>query len=411
LMAVFPSWGGFFTYLSQGNFQPMINQNTASHFEKIRIVTQITKIIGDLQASSLDASDKNELLGEAYCARGMLMYHLLTMYGPLPVITDPTKVGTDAESNLTRPAEADYAAIAESDLKIAGTNLPKVGAVYGRFNQGLALTELMRLYLYEKDYTDAEATGRQIAAMGYALQPNYMGLFEVATQHNNETIYAISVDPTSTGYDANGNMNAWSYYCLPSDFPSYTQKGGWAAPNGAYTATWAFFDSFDPNDARRQMLVPSYINLSGQQRDSTNMSGPVVRKYPDQSDQGTYQGNDIPLARFADVLLMLAEAINQNNGPTPEAVGFVNQVRERAGIADLSAGDIASKQAFADAILRERGWELFFEGFRRIDLIRFGKWPAAVAAIPQKTPGPALLPIPQYAIDESKGQLTQNPGY
>ena len=140
------------------------------------------------------------------------------------------------------------------------------------------------------------------------------------------------------------------------------------------------------------------------------MRGPVIMKYPDDDVNTAFQGNDIILARYADVLLMLAEAINQNSGPTSEAIGFVNQVRERAGISDLGASDIASKESFDDAILREEGWELFFEGQRRIELIRHGKWQSALQAA-GKTPGPSLFPVPQYALDESKGQLTQTPGY
>lgn len=71
---------------------------------------------------------------------------------------------------------------------------------------------------------------------------------------------------------------------------------------------------------------------------------------------------------------MLAEAINEQAGPGGEAQGFINNVRRRAGITNLSGAGIASKDAFRDAILRERVWELFFEGQRRIDLVRMGKW-------------------------------------
>lgn len=410
-IAHFPEWGGFFDFLSASNFKFMINQDRSSHFEKVRFVTLITKIITDLENAKIDATAKAEYIGEAKMARGWLMYHLLTMYGPVPVITDETKLGTDAESNLTRPDEASFATQIEKDLQDAADALPRDAAEYGRFNKGIALTVLMRAYLYEKDYANAEKAGRQILTMGYSLVPDYISLFTERMERNNETIFAVSVDPNADGSDAHGNMNAWTFYCYPADFPGHVQKGGWASPNGAYTATWAFYDSFDPNDARRQMLVPSYTNLSGQLRDRSNMRGPVIAKFPD-DDKGTaFQGNDIALARYADVLLLLAEAINQNSGPTAEAVGFVNKVRERAGIPDLGTADIADKQSFANSILRERSWELFFEGFRRIDLIRFGKWPSALQNVAEKNPGPALLPVPQYALDESKGALTQTSGY
>jgi hypothetical protein len=208
-------------------------------------------------------------------------------------------------------------------------------------------------------------------------------------------------------------MNAWSYYLYPADFPGITQKGGWASPNGAYTPTWAFYDSFDAKDVRRAMMIPSYTNLSGQPRDRSNMRGPVLMKYPDEDKApSTLQGNDIPVIRYADVLLMLAEAISHNNnGPTSEAIQMVNSVRSRAGIAGLSAPDTASMQAFDDALLRERGWELCFEGQRRIDLMRLGQWENLVGNVTGKLPGPALFPVPQYAINSGNGKLTQTPGY
>jgi hypothetical protein len=138
------------------------------------------------------------------------------------------------------------------------------------------------------------------------------------------------------------------------------------------------------------------------------MAGPVIDKYPAQGSNA-YQGNDFVIARYADVMLMLAEAINENNnGPTQEAIDLVNEVRLRANILGLSSSDTASKSAFNDAILRERGWELYFEGVRLLDLRRHGKWPSAVQGIAGKTPGPSIYPIPQFALDDG---ATQNDGY
>ncbi len=88
-IAHFPEWGGFFDFLSASNFTFMINQDRGSHFEKVRFVTLITKTISDLENADFDAAAKVQYIGEAKMARAWLMYHLLTMYGPVPVITDP----------------------------------------------------------------------------------------------------------------------------------------------------------------------------------------------------------------------------------------------------------------------------------------------------------------------------------
>jgi len=419
IFAPFPEWGGFFDLLSKADFQYMKNMNRGAHFEKVRFVSRITKIIGDLEkATVLSDSKRNQLLGEAKMARGWLMYYLLTLYGPVPVITDASKIGTEAEANLTRPDQSSYVNTIAQDLRFAADNLEKSPAEYGRFNKGLALTVLTRLYLFVKDYPNAETTAREITSMGYSLVSNYASLFAPSTEKNNETIWAVSVDPNGDGTEAKPNFNPWLYYTLPNGYPGNkgnSNHGGWAWPNATFMATWGFYDSFDPADKRRQLLVASYVPYwGGAPVDrASGLRGAVINKYAD-ADATAYQGADMPQARYADVLLMLAEAINQNNGPTSEAVGLVNQVRTRAGIGNLSASDIASKDAFADAILRERGWELYFEGFRRVDLMRFGKWNSYLQAA-GKTPNPAgangYFPIPQYALDAGKGQLTQTQGY
>lgn len=414
IMEKFLDWGGFFTGFSTANFSFMKNLGRNNHFEDIRFVTRITKIIGDLDAATtVSAGNKALWTGEAKLARGWLMYYLLHMYGPVPVLLDPAKIGTDAEYDLTRPARDAYVAAAAADLRFAADNLPRNASVYGRFNKGLALTILTRLYLNEKNWQKAEATAREITALGYSLLTNYRDLFRTSTERNNETIFAVSVDAKADGGEANGNMNAWTFYTL-GDCPGITQtSGGWGQ---VFTATWQFYDSFDPTDKRRQMLVPSYTSTTGVVRNRANgLKGAIIMKYPDEESSSAYHGNDIPIARYGDVLLMLAEAINNQNGPTTEAIGFVNEVRAKhGGIGNLPAADVASKQAFSDAILRERGWDLFMEGERKMDLVRNGKWQTALQSV-GKTPPPAesnfLFPVPQYAIDASNGKLTQTPGY
>ncbi|MEK6481420.1 RagB/SusD family nutrient uptake outer membrane protein [Catalinimonas sp. 4WD22] len=425
-LAVFTEWGGEFLTMSEANFAPLINNGrNFSQFEKVRVVSRITKIIGDLEVAEIDENTKNQLLSEAKVARGWTMYYLLHLFGPVPVILDSEELGTEAEADLTRPSREFFVNAIAEDLRFAADYLPKDAAMYGRFNKGLALTLLMRLYMNERDFQNAEPVGREIQAMGYSLVDDYMSLFRESTERNSETIYAISADPEGQGRGPDGNFNAYPYYCLPADYPGIFQngntavpQGGWAQPNAPYMATWEFYDSFDPADERRQMLVDSYVAIketsggvaAGEVRDRTNLRGAVVEKYADEGN-GPFYGNDLMVARYADVMLMLAEAINENSGPTQEAIGLVNEVRARAEIGPLEAAAVASKDAFNEAILQERGWELFFEGVRKFDLERHGQWPSAVQAVENKNPSPYLYPIPVYAITDSEGKLSQNPGY
>src|SRR5690606_20787115 len=122
-------------------------------------------------------------------------------------------------------------------------------------------------------------------------------------------------------------------------------------------------------------------------------------------------GNDIPAIRYADVLLMRAEALNELNGPTGEAIALINQVREKAGVPPLALAEVASKEAFRAHLLAERGWEFFSEGQRRRDLIRHGLF---IESARQRGKNASQhherYPIPQPEIDKNPN-LEQNPGY
>lgn len=150
------------------------------------------------------------------------------------------------------------------------------------------------------------------------------------------------------------------------------------------------------------------------------VKGALPVKYPEDPTQISEKaGNDVVVYRYADVLLELAEAINEQKGPTQEAIGLVEQIRARAGIPNtIPTTATASKDNFRDFILDERGRELYCEGHRRRDLIRHGKWIQSAVDqgyIPEERKADykhmVLFPIPQEVIDESKGKIKQNEGY
>ena len=410
LFIPFPEWGGFWEFFSRADFAFLKNQGKASHFEKVRFVTRMTQIMSDLEKSEISDEAKNRFKAEARMARGWTMYYLLHMYGPLPVIMDPAEINTEAESDLSRPARETFVNYIKEDLEFAAQHLEVTPQEYGRFNKGLAYGILMRLHMNEKNWEAAEAAGRAIVDLGvYDLFNDYAGLFREDTERNVETIWAVPVDPAATGSNLQGNFNAWPLYNLPKDYDLGQLDGGWSS-NGVFTPTWDFYDSFDPEDNRRELMIAEYTNKNGNIRNRSNMPGPVLAKYPDLTSP-EFQGNDIVILRYADVLLMLAEAINNQAGPTAEAIGYVNEVRRvHGGIEGLSEEETASTEAFNAAILRERAFDLYFEGVRKMDLVRHGKWESALQAA-GKTPGPALFPVPQYAIDVSDGQLSQTEGY
>ncbi len=415
MMPTFTLWGGHWQAVSSGNFAAMKTMDAMRHhFEKVRFITRFTKIIDDLEkATVLTDKFKKQLIAEARMARGWTMFYLLHIYGPVPVIIDPSKIGTDAEADLTRPDRATFINYIIDDLNFAADNLPVEPANYGRFNKGIALTVLMRLYLNEKDYINTEKVAREIMALNkYQLVNDYASLFREATERNTETIWAISC---VGGKETGQNFNALPYYCYPTDMDGIKiTGGGWGdQAGGAMSASWEFYDSFDTSDVRRQLFVTSYVSNTDRKtlKDRSKLRGAVIRKYPDEGQANSLQGNDIVIARYAEVLLTLAEAINEQNGPTTEAIELVNQIRRRAGLSDLTSDKTATKEAFREAIFIERGHELFFEGLRKFDLVRLGKWNNNYMNQFGKNVGPALWPLPDYAIINSNGTLRQNDGY
>ena len=135
-------------------------------------------------------------------------------------------------------------------------------------------------------------------------------------------------------------------------------------------------------------------------------------KYFDNNAISNAHGNDIPVLRYADILLSKAEALNELRGVNDSSLLLINLVRTRAGIPDILSADVAGKDAFRDMILRERGWEFISEGKRREDLIRHGKFytSAVQRGITAAKETHVRFPIPQSEIDANKA-IEQNDGY
>ena len=245
----------------------------------------------------------------------------------------------------------------------------------------------LRLYMHEKNWQQAKAVAKTLMGMGYSLLANYEDVFKSAV--NDELIWAV---PSNTASD-----NYYVTEVLPNDFKrGYTSKGtsyirgtednyfsGWKV----YCMRWEFYDTFEDNDTRKQVILCEYDNSSNQHitRES-GMVGAIPVKYMDTqfANWGTQTAQ--PVLRYAEVLLSFAEAENE-----------------------LAT---ASKEAFRDYLLLERGHELFGEGVRRQDLIRHGVYIKLARERGNNAQDyQVLFPIPQFAITESNGILEQNPGY
>lgn len=443
------TWGGPWLLLSQANYEDCIyygrtSDANPSHFDKVRDITRFTEIIGTIEeTTALTEDKKNSLLGEAKLLRGLMMYYLLHIYGPVPVIVDPSLVGvTEAEENMERPTLQQMTEWITADFEFAATYMlntqPK-----GRYTKDYARFCLMRHCLNEGEYMSGYYDRAiemynelKASTKGYDLyraggDEAYANQFKQANKFNVEVIEAVSVSAAGDGSAPNGNFNPLSWYVIPWDVskyedeaktipsPFYYQGGGWGQ---CFNISPEFYDTFDPEDNRRSTILASYTrnDFRDVTRDDIGdlWSGFIINKFPVEMTN-PFQPTDIPLARWADVLLMYAEAVARKIQTVPdgEALQAINQVRNRAGLPDLDGEAMASYDAFMDAVLMERGHELMFEGCRKIDLIRFNKYRELTTLRKGHTPTHQYMPIPNYAVQQAENygklltQWYERPGF
>lgn len=429
-------WHKDYRLLSQADFsncpyyvrEPM-QDVMPNNYPKTREITRFTSVIQTLETvSSSILSDKRraELLGEARTCRGLHMYNLLHVYGPVPVIVNTSDLTNSAAlNNPVRPTLEQMAKWIYDDLSYGAKNAPETQSVKGRFTRDFARVMLMRHclnegYHQEGWYQVALDMYEELNTGKYRLFTTgnnpYKEMFREVNDFNCEIIGAISCDPSSTGNPKEGGMNPFAMLAMPNNAAKKDDKGdptpfavcgpGWGM---TFNLSPAFYNTFEPGDRRAECIITRYYTTGGewwgpeQIGRKPEWDGYIPYKYPAETATAPCWGNDFPLARWADVLLMFAEAEVRNSGaaPSEEAIKAVNEVRDRAGLSDLSASKTSSAEAFLNAILDERGHELWFEGMRKIDLIRFNQYAQRVVNIKGCLPTHQYMPIPNYAVDEA----------
>lgn len=369
-------------------------------YTKIRYVARATDIIDKIETSSAPISDavRARYEAEARTLRAWLMYAMYDFFGPVNVKLDPA---TLSDTEITpRPSREEYVSAMVEDLTSAILDLPErvSGEDWGRVAKGTARMILLRVYMHDKDWAAAEAVARDVEAMGYSLMSEYSDVCNV--QENEETIYAVP---------ANASSPNWYWQEItPSDFASagsITRVPGWYG----YWMPWPFYDTYTAADGRLSTVISDYMTDSGSPKDrNSGLQGAIPFKCTQELGASSGASLDWPVFRYAETMLSLAEAINEQRGPD-EALPYVNQVRARAG---LPAWSGLSQAALRDSLLAERGRELYAEGVRRQDLIRHGKFiEFAQTSGLNAQDHHVLYPIPLEVITQGAGVIEQNPGY
>ena len=385
--------------------------------------------------------DKSEalisIINELKALRAFAYFYGMDAFGSIPIV-DKFDVpdGFSPETN-SRQEVFDFV-VSELTEALPLLSKKKDMTTYGRMNYYVVQSLLAKIYLNAEVYTGESMLDECIAACndvitngGFSLATDYFSNFAIENEGSSENIFVIPFDDTYTiewGY-----MNQFQYWTLhfTANQTFGMEAGGW---NG-FCAVPSFYNSYDEDDLRRNIWVVGpqfsttgevvYCNqeLAGKPLsysiDLTSLEGSFedegarLAKYDYTGAKNYTVSSDYAIIRYADILLMKAEAIMRNNGgnATQEAVDLVNEVRERS-FTDPSTKLYTIGTLTMDALLAERGWELAGEGWRRNDQIRFntftsGSWTFKETASPDTR---NLFPIPE-AQRNANPNLDQNPGY
>jgi starch-binding outer membrane protein, SusD/RagB family len=377
--------------------------------------------------SGADADNIRKYRAEARFIRAYQYWVAMDLFGNPPFITENDPIGKYIPPQISR---ADLFKYVESELKdIESTLVAPKQNEYGRADQAAAWALLARLYLNAgvytgtTRYTDAITYASKVIGSGYALENNYRELFLADNNVNNtETILSINYDGVrtqnwgGTTYLINAAINA---EMNPAAFG--VPNGGWGGVRATKNLPALFTDPSGNTD-KRAMFFGSKYEMDDP---SAFSEGPKVTKYRNvtstgataPSANGTWTSTDFPLFRLGEMYLVYAEAVLRGGtgGNAATALNYVNTLRTRAY--GNTSGNVST--ITTDFILDERGRELYWEAFRRTDLIRYGKFTSASYLWPWKggvkggrgvSEDYNLFPIPATDIIANRN-LTQNKGY
>lgn len=374
-----------------------------------------------------DADNVRKYKAEARFLRAYQYWVLMDLFANPPFVTEANGIGGSNPTQITRK---DLFTYIESELKAIEPTLAAAKSnEYGRADQAAEWALLSRLYLNAEvytgtaRYTDAITYCNKVISSGYSLHPKYKELM-LADNHLNTDEFILTINYDGTKTQNWGGTTTLTHGPAGVSADSSGTSGNW----GCIRMTQQFVDLFETADIRGQFWT------TGQNKNMTQLLDVTTDGYsstkfrnktrtgaiaPNRDPAGNWVDIDFPLFRLAEVYLTYAEAVVRGGtgGSQATATGYLQQLAARARPADPNPN--ASVQLTLPYIIKERGRELFWEGFRRTDLIRFGQfttsaylwaWKGGVQSGTAVDSKYNIFPIPSIDLS-SNSNLKQNPGY
>lgn len=391
------------------------NVNLATQWQNFyKCIARCNTIISRAPAISMTATLRDRYIAEAKFLRALSYFNAVRIWGGVPLVTKEI-ASIDESLSYTRETVANVYAQIEQDLTEAEAVLPATYATadLGRATSGAAKAMLGKVYLTEGKFDKCKAElapllPRATNAWGYDLLPNYGDVFLSTNELNKEIIFAVRY--TKGGFGTGSPFMNW-FTPNQSGSTIATIGGG----SGFNTIMQDLVDAFPATDPRKALSIGTYVGAG--------INYYYTKKYTDVPANANDSNNDWIVIRYADVMLMYAEAENELNGPA-NAISYVNDIRRRAygnTTNDLTAAQTSSQANMRLAIETERRLELNMEGHRWFDLLRTGRAVAVMNAsftkyqtkngsvvIQISAPHNLLFPIPLREI-QLNPKLTQNP--
>lgn len=368
-------------------------------------IGRANKALFYLEQFNIDPALKNRLIGEVEFLRANWYFELVRCFGGVPVVTKEIDLNdVEAVNSIvyTRKSKEETYAQIELDLLDAIERLPLKSAYtqadVGRATKGAAQGLLSKVYLYQQKWQQAYDMSGQVITSGlYALLPNYADVWREVGENKSESLFEVQA-------------------VVGNGIVDYTNVQG---PRGSPDLGWGFntpseslANAYEPGDLRREatiIFVPSTL-WDGFPPSNTWTNPRYNYKAYQSSIAETFDGKGVTaknlrILKYSDVLLIRAES-GFHIGQTGEATDRINEIRERAGLADLGSVTLAS-------IYKERRLEMAMEHDRWFDIIRTGQAAGAMSAVGKNfvVGVHEVFPIPQDQITASGGRLAQNNGY
>ncbi|WP_233558595.1 RagB/SusD family nutrient uptake outer membrane protein [Aquimarina sp. BL5] len=361
-----------------------------------------------------DFAGKEEVIAQTRFLRAYYYFELVKWFGDVPLAIDK-RIFFGEETGIDRAPKEDVYALIEEDLQFAADNLPAIQAETGRVTQGAARALLGKVYLFQDKFSEAATVLDQVVAGPYDLVTDYESIFEEEGENNIESVFEVQyTDEEGAGFGclqcSEGNVAVGFNGIRNYSGPQFDSGFSFNVP------TQEVVDTFEAGDIRLDVAILDIDAWAADQGATFSTgfehTGYFNRKYiARQGDLNTGDANltnpnNYRAIRFADVLLMAAEAHNRKSPSSDgEALIYLNRVRTRAQLPDVTA----TGTALTDAIYQERRVELVGEGHHFFDLVRTGR--AATEIDGFVTGKHELFPIPLIEIQLAGNRWEQNPGY